>query len=257
MKWKKPGKPSAPLAASIGAGALILLLFLSYLFSSGLLHDRGGIDLSAAEQDAPVIETGGQVLTAQSVSNVTITAQNAQSVIASLSRPTHYSFAVSNTLYYTGGSAVQRCRRYAREDAVRTDVVSETDAVTSTLLRAGDEVYAWNAGESVPYHGVWGDFRDDAAAMLPSYEDVLADGVTVTDAARIDVADEPCIRVVFEQGGYRCVYDVSAVSGLLRAAAFYSGETLVRQIEVTELLTDQPDAAYFALPNGTSVLGDE
>ena len=43
--------------------------------------------------------------------------------------------------------------------------------------------------------------------------------------------------VEFEQGGYRCVYYISAASGLLKAASFYSGDTLVRQVTVSELKT--------------------
>ena len=61
--------------------------------------------------------------------------------------------------------------------------------------------------------------------MLPTYEDVLADEVQLTAAGRQDINGEPCIAVTFEQDGYRCVYAVSTVSGLLAQASFYDGDT--------------------------------
>ena len=62
--------------------------------------------------------------------------------------------------------------------------------------------------------------------------------------------------VEFEQGGYRCVYYISAASGLLKTASFYNGDTLTRQVTVSNLQTDAPDEELFTLPNGTSVLGE-
>ena len=38
--------------------------------------------------------------------------------------------------------------------------------------------------------------------MLPTYEDVLGEGVALLSAGRQDVDFEPCIMVEFEQGGY-------------------------------------------------------
>lgn len=98
-------------------------------------------------------------------------------------------------------------------------------------------MYAWNAGDSTAYQGKAGDFTDDAAAMLPTYEDVLADEVQLTAAGRQDINGDPCIAVTFEQDGYRCVYAVSTVSGLLAQASFYDGDTLTRKVTVSELST--------------------
>ena len=254
----KPHKNlSPPMIAAIGAAVLVALLALSYVLSSGLTHRRDtGIILPDDSADAPVVSQGSQMLTAQSVADVEISTDNAQAVIASLTRPETYSCTIENTLYYDGGSSVLRCRRYARDGLVRTDTLGDAGAVQSTLLRDGDTAYAWNAGDSTAYQGAWGDFTDDMAAMLPTYEDVLADGVQLLDAARQDVAFEPCIMVSFEQGGYRCVYYVSAASGLLRTASFYSGETLTRQVTVSNLQTETPGEQLFALPDGTSLLGE-
>ena len=86
MKMKK--KLSAPLIAAIGAGAFVALLALAYLLASGLLHERDtGIVLSDGTQNAPVVSSGSQMLTAQSVADIEIGPVNAQKVVASLVRP--------------------------------------------------------------------------------------------------------------------------------------------------------------------------
>ena len=248
---------SAPMTAAIGAGVLVVLLVMSYVLSSRVLYRRDtGITLPQGSTDAPAVSQGSAMLTAQSVADVEIGTHNAQSVIASLTRPAAYSCTIENTLYYEGGSSALRCRRYVRDGLVRTDTLDEVGGVQSTLLRDGETAYAWNANARTAYRGAWGDFSDDAAAMLPTYEDVLAEGVELLAAARQDVEYEPCVTVTFEQGGYRCVYAVSAASGLLKTASFYSGDTLTRQVTVTSLQIEAPSEALFALPDGTSLLGE-
>lgn len=255
----KPAKyPSAPAIAAIGAAVLVALLFLSYLLSSGLLHRGGtGILLQNGTEDAPTVTADSQLLTAQSVADVTVGTDNAQQIIASLTRPEAYSCSIENTLYFDGGSSSLRCRRYARGTLVRTDMLSNTGTLQSTLLRDGDTAYAWGAGDTSAYQGQWGDFSDDAAAMLPTYEDVLDEAVELTSAGRRDIDGEPCIMVEYEQGGYRCVYFVSAATGLLKTASFYQGETLVREVTVSGLKTEAPGEDLFTLPDGQALLGEE
>ena len=254
---KRRTRNAAPMVAAICAGVLVGLLFLSYLVSSGLLHRRDtGINLNSQGDNTPVVDEDSQLLTAQSVDEVQIGPENAQQVIASVTRPQAYRCTIENTLYYSGGSSVMRCRRYADGSAVRTDTLNASGMVQSTVLRVKDTVYAWENGETTAYQGDWGSFSDDAAALLPTYEDVLRDGVELQSASRQDVEQEPCIRVSFMQGGYRCVYDVSAVSGLLRSAAFYSGDTLTRKVTVENLKLERPDSRMFTLPSGKSVWGE-
>lgn len=250
-------KDRSALLAAIGAGVLVGLLFLSYLLSSGALHRRDtGIVLDTGAGSSPVVSPGSQLLTVQSVADVAIGTDNARQVIATLTRPTAYTCTVENTLYHAGGASALRCRRYAAGDVVRTDTLGTFGTVQSTLLRAGETIYAWNAGDSTAYTGKRGAFTDDAAAMLPTYEDVLDEDIVLLRAGRQDVEQEPCVMVEFEQGGYRCIYHVSAVSGLLRSAAFYQGDTLARQVMVNDLQTDMPAEELFRLPDGKTVLGE-
>lgn len=246
------------MVAAIGAGVLVGLLFLSYIFSSGLMHRRDtGIILQSETDTTPTVSAESQVLTAQSVADVTVGTNNARQIIASLERPEAYSCAIENTLYYGEESSTLRCRRYAKGTLVRTDTLSGTGTLQSTLLRDGEIFYAWNPGDTTAYQGQWGDFSDDAAAMLPTYEDVLNEGVELTSAGRRDIDNEPCIMVEFEQSGYRCVYFVSAATGLLKTASFYDGETLVREVKVSSLKTEAPDDKLFTLPDGKNLLGED
>ncbi len=87
---------------------------------------------------------------------------------------------------------------------------------------------------------------------MPTYEDIDGEEVRLSDAGRQDMDYEPCIRVEFEQGGYRCILHISSL-GLLKAASFYSGDTLVRQVTVSELKTEAPEDV-FDLPDGRSAL---
>ena len=93
--------------------------------------------------------------------------------------------------------------------------------------------------------------------MLPTYEDVLAEEIELTSAGRRDIDGEPCIMVEYEQGGYRCVYFVSAATGLLKSASFYNGETLVREVTVSGLKTETPSEDLFTLPDGQDLLGEK
>ena len=179
------------MAAAICAGVLVSLLFLSYIMSSGLLHRRDtGITLPTGEADTPGVTADSQLLTAQSVADVDITTDNVQHVIASLTRPEAYSCTIENKLYYTGGSSALRCRRYVRDGVIRTDTLTESGAGRSSIIRRGDIIYSWNADSSAVYEGRAGSFSDDASAMLPTYEDVLAAGVTPLSAGRTSTDSE-------------------------------------------------------------------
>ena len=218
---------TTPKIAAAGATVLVLLVVLSFVLSSGWMHGSStGIILPGSEGDSPTVGTGSALLTGQSVDDITIDVNNAKTVIATLARPAAYSSRIENTIYYDGGSAALYCHRYVRDNVMRTDTLGSDNQVQSTLIRVPDsKVYAWNAGDSTAYQGKAG-----------------------------DINGEPCIAVTFEQDGYRCVYAVSTVSGLLAQASFYDGDTLTRKVTVSELSTETPDSELFTLPDGESVI---
>jgi len=248
-----PKRPSDAFLAAGGATAIILILFSSYALSSGAAKN---IDIVFPEETESsfTVSSGSRLLTTQSVADVTIDIGNVKRVIASLVRPTSYYCQITNTLYYTGGSSTLYCIRYVQNDAERVDTIEADGAVRSSLLHTNETVYAWDAGNSRVYEGKWGDFNKDAAAMLPTYEDILDDTIVLLEAGRDDTVLEPCIRVVFEKDDYQCIYYISAAAGLLQSASFYKNDRLVRQVTVTERHIEPPDPTVFALPNGHSIL---
>ncbi len=257
MKTKIRGRLPTPWIAAIGAALLVGVLFLSFLFSSGPLREHStGITLPEGTENTPVVSAGSQMLTVQSVADVEISIGNARYVIASLSRPEAYSCKIENTLHYKDGYSTLYCSQYIKGDTERVDTTDASNTVRSTLLRAGDTAYSWEAGDNRPYKGNWGDFSADTAAMLPTYEDVLDENITFTEAESVDIGHEPCVRVAFEQGGYNCEYYISLTTGLMRSASFRTGDKLVREVKVKALKTEEPDDGVFALPDGEIVLGD-
>lgn len=255
MKKPKNKKITTPLFASIVAGVLVIALFLVYILSSGWITERRtGILLPSEASQNTLIDGTEQFLTIQSIADVEITENNAQKVIASLVRPAQYSCKIGNKLYFSGGSSELFCRRYVDNDIIRTDTISSEGEIISTVMRKENKYYAWNKGELSAYQGIWGELSDDAAAMLPTYEDVLSEDISITKAGRLDIELDPCIRVEFEQKGYRCVYDISAASGLLKQASFYQKDTLVRQVKVSDMDIGRQVSSHFMLPNGKSIL---
>jgi len=248
---------SAPLLAALGAAVLVALLFLSYALSAGLLREHDiSILLPEGMETVPVVSADSQLLTVQNAADIAIGKGNAKRVIASLTRPAAYSCKIENILHYNGQTTTLYCTQYVQNGVERVDTTDASGNVRNTLLYAGETVYAWNRGESRLYEGKKGNFNDDAAAMLPTYEDVLDETVTLAEAERHDIDYEPCIRAAFDRDGYRCVYYISIATGLLKSASFYQEGVVVRQVMVRDLRTGPPDEAVFTLPSGQSVLGN-
>ncbi len=257
MKVKVRSRLSTPWIAAIVAALLVGVLVLSYLFSSGPLREQStGIVLPEGTENTPVVSTGSQMLTIQSVADVEINMGNAKRVIASLSRPQAYRCKIENTLYYEGGSSTLFCNQYVQGEAERIDTTDASGTVRSTMMRSGNTAYSWDAGDPEPYKGVWGDFSGDSAAMLPSYKDVLDENVALIEAERRDIDREPCMRTTFDLEGYRCEYYISLATGLLKSVSFHKGDKLVREVKVKTLDIEEPDDTVFILPDGQIILGD-
>lgn len=233
------------------------VLFASYMLSAGLMNKREGITLPSTVKNAPIVSSAEPVFTTQSVADIPITAQNVLSVIASLKRLDAYSCQIENTLYYDNEESTSLyCRQYVRGNTVRIDMVSAVGSIQSTLLRKGTRFYAWMPGDGTPYEGRWGEFNDDAAAMLPTYEELLSGQpeIEILSANSTMIENEPYIQVEAKQAGYRFVYAISTVTGLLQQAAYYDEtDTLRRLVQITELDTTPPADTIFMLPDGTQI----
>lgn len=247
-------KVTTPLLAALGALVLVGTLFLSfYLSTSAYRSDGTGIVLPS-EQDAEPVVTQDDALDERMLKNIEITTDNVQKVIATLSRPAAYSYQVSNTLFYTDRQHTLLCQQNVLADKQRTDTLSDDGEIIQTTLRIGDQFYAWKPDSTQYFSGKNGGFSDDSAAMLPTYETVLAlDKQALTEAGMVNLEYIPCIYVGMLQQNYRSIYYISTITGMLVRADFYKDDALVRQCVVSNFTEEIPEESLFQLPDGAAI----
>ncbi|MGE4548506.1 MAG: hypothetical protein AB7C89_03015 [Intestinibacillus sp.] len=250
-------KLTTPLLASIGAMVMVSTLFLSfYISTSAYRAESTEIVLPSEDESTPVADTPIQQVD-DGINGVKITLDNVQQVIASLARPSAYSFTVQNTIYYGQKSSTVSRRQTVRDGVCRTDELSASGGILRSTIRSGNNVYAWQTGSSAYYKGAVGSFSDDAAGMMPTYETVVSlpkDTLSEIGSANLDY--ELCIVVgARDDDSHRSVYYISTVTGLLKRADIFEGERLIRQCRMTSISTSEPDTSIFTLPDGTLVEG--
>lgn len=249
-------KLTTPLLASIGALALMLTLFLSFYFSTSAYRlDETGIVLPSDMTELPAVSPEPSTDDLQpALQGVEITADNVQDIIASLIRPSNYSFSVQNTLYYGPNSATFERRQYIKNGACRTDELSSTGAVVRSAIRYEDKTYLWENGDTRYTLVQSGTFTEDAAAMLPTYETVISlPREQILEAGLTNIDYKPCIYVKTTEADFSVTYYISTISGLLTQMELLQGETLIRRCTLSSVMTNAPADSFFVLPGGTSV----
>lgn len=244
-------KLKPPLIASIGALLLVGALFLSLVLSTAAYRtgDQEIMLPSEATKAPKTEENAGRNL--EIVSDVKITAENIQRVIASLSRSDQYIASVTSHLYYGDDSGIVMCRQSVRNNAFRVDYLSPSGTVVHTQLLWNDSCYAWRSGSSTYYHGARGDFTADQDAMLPTYETVCnlpAD--QITGGSLVQEGNEMRLVVDTRDGSAAATYQISVRTGLLCAAAFSENGVTTRSLDV-QLSSEEPDDSLFILPGET------
>ena len=243
----------APVLAAVLAALIVAMLFLSYLVSSGFYGAKSEPPpLSAPTGDDGAADGAAELYR---IEGIEITRQNVQQVIKVLARSESYSQTVTNTLYYDEESSTQTVVQYVRGDICRTDVM-RGGSVAESCLRAGGNFYAWQSGGGSSYfQGAAGDFSADSMAMLPDWQTVASlPAEEIRSAGSLISGGEPVLLVAAERAGRSTEYEISTVSGLLTAARYYEGDTLIRELHVTGISMEPPEDAHFTLPDGTSVL---
>lgn len=250
-------KMTMPMLASIGAMIMVGTLFLSFYISTSAYRAEGTeIVLSSEDDSALVADTPIQQVD-DGINGVEITPDNVQQVIMSLARPYNYSFTVQNTVYYGQKSSTVSRRQTVRGGVCRTDELSASGGILRSIIRSGNNIYAWQTGSNTYYKGVVGSFSDDEAAMIPTYETVVSrPKATLSEVGMENIDYEPCIVVsAKDDDSYHSVYYISTVTGLLKRVDIFEGEHLIRQCEMTSISTVESDTLVFTLPNGTLVEG--
>lgn len=253
-RWKLV--PSTPMAAAIAAGLIVGMLVLSYLLSSGFYS--GGSEPPPLPVSTPEDSMADGTAGLQGMEGVVITPRNVQAVIKALERTDHYTQTVTNILYYDGRSSSQTVTQYVRADACRTDVL-RGGVLSESYLRAGDHFYAWQPGSGRTYfRGAAGDFSTDSMAMLPDWQTVAELPAETITSAGLEIVDgEPVLLVTAVTEERTSEYVISAVTGLLSAAQYYTNGEMTREIRVAGISSEEPELSHFLLPDGTSVLPAE
>lgn len=254
MKQEKD-KNNRPLYISIVSLVVVLIFLFIYVISSGIFMTKSaGIVMPVAET-AELTDGSKSQGNETQLMGVVVSNENIKRVIASLERPSAFSYEVTNRLIYDDGESTYTHTYYERDGIVRVDSLALDGKVTQTSIQNGKLVYSWMANDLTLYKGQVGAFSTDAIAMLPSYQDILRDEAEIISVTQ-QTALEPMITVLFQLGSYRCQYTISVVSGLLVQANFIQNETLVRSVTMQNFSTELPSITLFKLPNGTSVLGE-
>lgn len=247
-------KLKPPLVASIGALLLVGALFLSLFLSTAAYRTEDDVVLPSETTKAPENDVLGDNLSI--LSEVEITADNIQAVIASLSRAEAYTATVTSRLYYGETSGTITCRQSVKNDAIRTDYLNTNGNVLRSELLWDGTSYAWRSGADTYSQGNQGAFTADQSAMLPTYETVCElPREQITGGALVQEGDELLLTVDTQNGSQIGVYKISAQTGLLRAASFSENGKMTRAVEVT-VSTEAPADSLFVLPGETQPVYD-
>lgn len=193
------------------------------------------------------------------LSDTSITTENVQRVVESLSRPEAYTAAVTNTLYWNGTWATITADQYVR-DGITLIAYHNTEGIEERYEAERDGLYyAWRRDGSSQYSASAGSIDRDDMSMIPTYETVVElDQDKITDAGMRTVNGEACIfvTVMDEKDSYQLTYWISTVSGLLIQADYTRDGELARSVAVGDIREEIPSATRYVLPDGTTLLPD-
>lgn len=240
---------SALIAAALAV--LVVLVLAIGLFFSGFHRDNTQytVTLPSAMETVSTANTPLSTENLATVQAATVTTQNVQAVVASLVRPTQYSCAITNTLYWEGGEGSLSYHQYVRTAAVRTDTFDASGNVTGIQMRVGENLYLWQPDDAHYLTLPVGDFSAGDESMIPDYQTLLDLPLSsLLDVQTVDVANDITLQVTALVEDYRITYSLSVLSGLLIAAEYWQDDTLVRLVEIGDPSTVVPDAALFILP---------
>lgn len=182
---------------------------------------------------------------------VEVTAETVQSVIAALDRLGSYSRTVTTTLE---GTTTATARVWVDGGWTRTDLTGPTGRVTHTIVGEGT-VWRWYDGDRTA-----ASWSGDAASAdvegqhIPTYEDVLAlDKADITSAGYENKNGVDCVyaQVFVPELNQTERYWVGSDTGLLIAAETAVEEAVVYSMTAATAEVPAPAGDWFTLPDGT------
>ena len=227
-------------------------IFISFFLSS---NQSDSYTISLPGQGSAEIDTSHEIgdSNRDQVKTITITAENIQSVIASLQRPESYHCQMSTIYYYRDVQTTMKSELWRSSDRVRiSQFTAEGQAAQQTLL-TDDWVYLW--GDSTTFSRYARQEGDtDLYSRIPSEEDLIT-----MDVSQILVGE------LREQDGALCLYAetqdlvtneieqwyILVENGLLLQASGTLDGVNTYTCYMTSLTLDDADDALFVLPDGT------
>lgn len=247
-------------------GVMVAVVIVLAVLTSFALLFAGNRDRNIT---LPPVSTPAQPTEAPSFSDgafelVELTTDSVQNVIATLYRPLRYTRTVTVEQFWPDGrggmdSAQAHSQLWVDSEWTHTKLTLPTGQVRHTIVwtpmyeeRPG-ELWSWEEGQTLWYHGASDAWDADLAQWCPTYEDVLKlDPASITAAGYELKNDAACIFVEVADGelDYLRRFWVSVEDGLLMAAETWEDDELVYQM--TGMRSAEPGSDMsFALPDGT------
>ena len=253
--WKKTfDKYTGPIVTgSVAAVAAVILAVACGIFIPGeskaiVLPEHIELSQGAVTEKTPF-----------NLSDTSITPDNVQRVVESLSRPEAYTASVTNTLYWNGTWDSIAAKQYVR-DGITLIAYFTSDGIEERYEVVEEDIYySWRRDGTSQYSASTGSLDRDDMSMIPTYENVIdLEKNQIIDAGLRTVNGESCIFVTVqdEMNGYELTYWISTVSGLLVQADYTREGLLARSVVVNDIVAEEPSAVLYILPDGTSLLPD-
>lgn len=234
---------------------LIVLAVLIILLMNGSMKSQGSIVLpqgSAQIEEAEDIARRNH----RTVTEITVTKDNVQAVVASLSRPASYSYAAEKTYYYQSASSLSVCLVRVSGELGRIDLFDTEGKVQKQLIYTRSDLYMWGRGDSSYYTSSRNSFTLENEAGLPTYESVLElDSADIVDAGLKEHNGRLCVYLTsaYEQGRYTREWYIEIDSGLLYSCDIKDNGRLIWSVVCRDMTIGQQDSSLFVLPNGRNL----
>ena len=227
-------------------------IFISFFLSS---NQNDSYTITLPGQGSAEIDTSHEIgdSNRDQVKTITITAENIQSVVASLMRPESYHCKMSMVYYYRDTQTTMKSELWKSADCVRISQFTADGQIAQQALLTDQWVYLWGDG-TVYNRYARQDSDADLYSRIPSYEDLVK-----MDASQIMVGE------LREQDGTLCLYAetqdlitneieqwyILVENGLLLQASGTLDGTNTYTCYMTSLALEETDDALFKLPDGT------
>ena len=242
-------KRRTALIISASLFVIVLAVFFGSLIN-GSMHNEGSIVLP---QGSMQIEEAADIAkrNQRQIAQVTVTADNVQRVVETLSRPSAYSYSAELVYHYPHGSSSKTAEVYVSGDRSRVNVKDSQDTVEKQLVYTKDSLYIWGSDGVLYYEGDRGSFTPEDEAGVPTYESILSLAPSsVTDGGVREYSGRLCVYLTssYELGRYTRDWYVDIDSGLLHACDTKENGAVIYSVTCRDMQIGEQEQSLFASP---------